>query len=266
MKAQSSGKIALEMMFKEYRWITILVLTVSSLLMILSPFIPVVAVLILYAYVFSKAHRRFMENFAKENNLTYASKADIGSVTGRLFSKGHSKHISNIVSGLYKEHPFRLFNYRYTVGSGKNSHTYKFTVYEIVFEKTKFPHILLHSKTMWSRYGSIDMWGSDKDIRVSLEEPFNEYFNLYVTQDYEIEALQIFTSSVLDFLKNEAHKFSIEFADNRVYIYDNLLIHTKSELDQMYSVARKIFDAVGGISDRLYDDFEVLYSVYKAEK
>ncbi len=253
-------------MWQEYRLLTIAVIVMSVPLTIVIPFFPILSFGALCAFLFFKAHKKFMQEFARANSLEYAESAGIESVSGRLFSKGHSKKISNVVSGQYKEHPLRLFNYRYTVGSGKNSHTYTFTACEICFEKTDFPHILLHSKTMWGRLGSVDMWGSDKDMQISLEDEFKKDFSLYVTQDYEIEALQIFTSEVLSFLQKEAKDFSIEFAGNRVYIYDNKVIYTSKELHNMYQVVQKIFDTVGGMANRLHDDFDSLHGVYRKGK
>jgi hypothetical protein len=48
-------------------------------------------------------------------------------LTQPLFHHGHSRRVSNVMYGHYQGVPMRCFDYRYTVGSGKNSHTYYFT-------------------------------------------------------------------------------------------------------------------------------------------
>jgi hypothetical protein len=44
-----------------------------------------------------------------------------------FFNQGHSQRAYNVMCGVYKSRPLRCFDYRYTIGSGKNSHTYTLT-------------------------------------------------------------------------------------------------------------------------------------------
>src|SRR5512135_1468017 len=41
-----------------------------------------------------------------------------------LYEHGHSKKLANLLSGQAGERDVKLFDYRYTTGSGKNSHTW----------------------------------------------------------------------------------------------------------------------------------------------
>jgi len=85
---------------------------------------------------------------------------------------------------------------------------------------------------------------------------------LYCTQDYETETLQIFTVDILDYLSKSGSNFSIEFSENKIYIYDDLIIRKQEELDQLYEVVKKILNSSQGLFDRLHDDFDSLHSVY----
>jgi hypothetical protein len=244
---------------------TIGIVITALLLFFLSPIFPALALIFYYAYVHSKVHAEFMKQFATNNGMEYLPQGYIDMVRGRLFSVGHSQTITHVLSGTYASHPTKLFNFKYSVGSGKHKQTYFFTVLEIAFEKTVFPHILLQSKTM-SKFGYTDAIGKVQDREIKLENHFSKNFNLYCTSGYEIEVLQIFTPDVLSFLQEKSSAFSIEFAENRMYIYDDTVIVKNSQLAEMLEVTKKIFDLIGPLCNRLEDDFRALHPYYKNQQ
>jgi hypothetical protein len=205
--------------------------------------------------------RAFMSQFAKDHNLTYAQTAPLESVSGRLFAVGHSKKLSHVMSGFFEKYPMRLFTYHYTIGSGKNSRTYPFTVMEIAFPRTNFPFILLRSTTM-PRFGARDSRGAVRDRRIPLEPVFEKHFQLLSSSGYEIEAMQIFTPSILHFLLAEGDHFSIEFAANKMYIYDDQGIGVDTKLEKLHDVATKIYATLSPLLNRLHDDFAALHPYY----
>ena len=155
----------------------------------------------------------------------------------------------------------RLFYYSYTVGSGKHQQTYSFTVFEVSFKKTLFPHILLQARTM-GRHASFDSWGDERDAAVSLEG-VRDKFILTASKGYEIEALEIFPPDVLAFLSEQGSNFSIEFAEHSMYVYDDTHNVRRRELNTMLTTARNMFDRTGPLLNRLHDDFGVLHKYYQ---
>lgn len=228
-------------------------------------FLPVFIMIVYWTWLNGKITKIFMQQFAERNNFEYKDEAPLSSVSGRLFERGHSKAVSNVISGAYEKHPMRLFHYRYTVGSGKHSRVYGFTVFELSFEKTEFPHILLQSVTM-GKYSTPDVYGNDKDMKFPLENAFGKYFNLYATNGYEVEVFQIFTPELLGFLSRNAKNFSIEFSGNKMYVYDDKSIGRRKELNQMLTVVRDVYDSTGPLLNRLHDDFDALHPYYKDNK
>ena len=113
------------------------------------------------------------------------------------------------------------------------------------------------------RHFSKDYFGLDKDVEIKLDSQFNKSFNLYCTQDYEIETLQIFTSDILLILKDDAPDFSIEFSDNRIYFYDNKVMSKRKELDVLYGIVKEVLTSSGESISRLHDDFTAMHSFYK---
>jgi hypothetical protein len=59
--------------------------------------------------------------------------------------------------------------------------------------------------------------------------------------------------------------YSIEFAHNRMYIYDDIHILEKENLIAMYKIAQHLLVTIGPLLDRLHDDFSALHP-YFAEK
>lgn len=261
-QVESVYRTVWHLMWHEYRKKTILLLVFTVPLFLLIPPLPFFVLAGMWIYLYLKVEKIFMQQFAEAHGLHYEARAPLDSVAGRLFSAGHSQKISNVFSGVLDGRPLRLFNYQYIIGSGKSSSTYEFTVFELTFAKTEFPHILLFAPTMFVRYGAVDRWGSDKDVRVPLEEGPARDFALYTSEGYQIEALQIFSPETMRFLRERAQNFSIEFSGRRVYLYDDKKILTKVERDTLYAVAQEVFTQLGPLLDRLYNDFAALHPYY----
>jgi hypothetical protein len=222
-------------------------------------------IIIPIAYVvmlFSAHHRILMQSFGNKHKLEFKSSIDHRQLSARIFKQGHSRSVTNSLTGDYKKHPINIFNYRYSDGHGKNQSNFSFTVAEIEIKKTIFPHIFLKSDKMWHHVGR-DFFGINKDARIKLEQPFEKKFNLYCTQDYEIETLQIFDKSLLQTIVDFGNKFSIEFADNKIYIFDNRFIYKEKKLENLLELVDIIIEKSSPLLHRLSDDFESLHEVYR---
>lgn len=262
------NQMAWKIVRDEHRYIGIVILSLAvflsfAFIKVFSPIVPslftIFVISLLYlAYVRHKAMTRFMRAFAETNGLEYIEKAPLSSVSGKLFDRGHSKSISHVVVAKFGNQKTRLFQYEYVVGRGKESKTYNFTVWEITFEKTEFPHILLRSRKM-PRYSFLDR----NEKKVSLERGYGKHFQLFVTRKYEIEALQIFTPEVLQMLCEKGANYSIEFAGKSLYIYDDTNVSNTECLREIYEVAREIFDRTGPLINRLHDDFADMHRYYR---
>jgi hypothetical protein len=223
---------------------------------------PILAIYLIYlSFLYHLAQIMLMQQFAIANGMHYEAIGIVSSLSGRLFEVGHSKSMRNVIIGNYLNRPMRLFNFRYVVGRGKNSRSYHFTVCEIAFVKTKFPHLLLQSKTM-RRYGYFDWVGNDQDATISLEEEFKNSYKLFTREDYEIEALQIFSLEVLRWLQKNGPQFSIEFAGNKMYVYDDRIVSKRHDLEEIYAVTKEMIDSIGPFLDRLHDDYAALDNSY----
>jgi hypothetical protein len=95
--------------------------------------------------IYRKIKTEFTKEFGESIGFTYEKNAAIETVTGKLFVTGHSQILCDVLCGVYQNIPMRIFTLRFTIGYGKNSHTYSYTVFEAIL-KNVVPDILLFSK------------------------------------------------------------------------------------------------------------------------
>ena len=62
---------------------------------------------------------QFYQQFAAANGFSYQEKGWLENTEGAIFKVGHSGKMNDIVEGQVANLPLTLFNYGYTVGSGK---------------------------------------------------------------------------------------------------------------------------------------------------
>jgi len=216
---------------------------------------------IYYSFLYRKAHRKFMMEFAAMNKFDYKEQLPPGSFKGSIFDFGHSQRVDHVVSGNYNNQNIRLFNYQTRTGHGRYQRTYNFTVFEIFFEKVEFPLIILQTKRRWS---DIFRFAFKKNIKeIKLEGEFKENFRLFCTEGYAIEVLQIFRPETLRLLKEKGLKFNIEMTADRLYIYESDLIAAKKQLHELYEIGQTIIVSLGPLLNRLSNDFKVLHKYYK---
>lgn len=250
---ECSSVVFKRLVWKEHRYKTIAVIFFSALFFFSGFFFFLIIPFAYFFYFLHKAREGFLKEFAQKNNLEYKSSIPVNELTGRLFKVGHSRVANNVIIGSYNNQKARLFYYKYTIGSGKHSKTYEFTVFELFFEEINFPYMLLQSRTM-RRFGS----RGSREIKVSLEQEFRDNYNLFIRDGYGIEAMQIFSEDFLRLLKKESSNFSIEIKKGRVYIYDDTLVIKKKDLKELYEVVEKIVINITPLLSRVKKDFQTL--------
>lgn len=204
-------------------------------------FLPIIIGIIGYSHVQIKIKREFTQQFGASIGFTYTPTASMATVSGKMFKVGNGQHIYDVLSGTENGRNSRMFSYRFTVGYGKNSHTYNFTVFETTFSNM-MPDIVLTSHSGILSSNPISFDGSE---HVELEGDFNKYFTLKVPKGYETEAYQILPPNVMADLIDRAKGLDFEFNGNKLYIYATKLIMDRTKLQAMFDLAEyleKLFD------------------------
>ncbi len=185
----------------------------------------VLAVIVVWAIIVSAAvngaqRRLKLERFCDRNQFSYVEDLKQIDQPGLIFNEGHSRLIT---AGLVSNHiGFReIANYRYTVGSGKNSQTYNYGFIRIKLPR-KLPNMVLDAKSnnTFGRFSNLpDTFSSGQ--RLKLEGSFDKYFNLYVPKGYETDALYIFTPDVMQAVVYLGAKYDMEVIGDDLYVYSS---------------------------------------------
>jgi len=185
-----------------------------------------------YLAVYNKIKRLFTEEFGASIGFAYEKIGDVDTVSGKLFSTGHDQAMSDVLSGTYNNKPMRIFSFRFTVGYGRDSTTYNYTVFEATLTGM-LPDILLYSK---GHANAISDFLSRNET-IELEGDFNRYFRLRVPRGYEQEAYQVFTPNVMADLIDRAKNISFECNAHKIYMYATKIIGTRSEMQTMFDLS-----------------------------
>lgn len=167
--------------------------------------------------VFVRAVRTIrLKRFAEANNFSFSLHRSTDQ-PGLIFTLGHSRHYTTVVSGKYKNLPFEMGNFFCTIGSGRSSKLIKFGVVAIELTRA-LPHVLLDAKANnWLGFSNLPAFSSSQLL--TLEGNFNKYFDLYVPKGYERDALYFITPELMVLLIDLGAQFDIEIIDNRLYMY-----------------------------------------------
>jgi hypothetical protein len=130
-----------------------------------------------------------------------------------LFNQGHSKSISNMIYGQMNGAKVALFDYRYTVGSGKNSHTYYQSVLYFESPRLQLPMFTISPENFMHRI--ISALGY-QDIDFGHRPEFSKRY-LLRGQD-ELAIRNAFTDHIISFY--EANQgLHTEGGGNQLFLY-----------------------------------------------
>ncbi len=189
-----------------------------NLLAVLTGIVVLIVVIIVYAVIsyYSKQRQKAFRQQAESLNLTFSEKADqaiMDAMSGfHLFSQGHSRRISNVLTGKFNDIPVTLMDYKYTTGSGKNSHTWSQTVAAFEYEKLSLPVFVLRPENLFDKIGSV--FGK-KDIDFEAAPIFSKKYLL--RGDDEPSIRMIFNEWALQYY--EQHPGLSTEGDGRKLIY-----------------------------------------------
>jgi hypothetical protein len=116
------------------------------------------AIVAIYVYNSKKEKERTlaMQQAAQQMGWAFAPVADLAMIphTGyfNLFNQGHSKSIKNMIYGQINGVKAAIFDYRYTVGHGKHSHTYMQSVLYFETPKLQLPMFTLSPENFMHKF------------------------------------------------------------------------------------------------------------------
>lgn len=174
----------------------------------------------------AEKQRQFWVEVSEECGYTYVWKPYFQNEPLR-FREGRNKATRHGLMGTLRNQAFRLFQYSYMLGHGKQEKYRFFAVIEVVFSGN-FPHCYLNNVRNLNLDGMKELFLH----QVRLPSAFDSAFKLYVPEGYEIEALEIFTPEILALLLDEKWQHDVELVGDKLYIFREKNIDTKIALQQ----------------------------------
>jgi hypothetical protein len=190
--------------------------------------------LALFLYFRSVVMKLFLRQLAEAIGFSYVGAAPLESVSGAFFSRGHGQRISGVLSGTYKQHSARIYEYQYTEGYGKSSHTYAFTIFEMKYGAT-LPHVLINASSLFAPMSM---------EKVELEGNFDEIFSVYVDAGKQMEIREILQPDVMQDLIASFKGFSVEIDGETVYVIREQAITDRGAFLSLVALVDKLFDEI----------------------
>ncbi len=210
-----------------------------------------------YGHAHTKTLQTFMIQFASVNKFDY-SEGHIVDMDGALFERGHTKQVSNMVAGVFNHRQMRFFNYQFSLGGGRSRRSYNYTVCEIALPGTA-PNILVESKNFFD----FNSFKKRHQKEMPLESGFQEHFEVYAPEDFDIETFEIFTPEIMTSLIDIAKGYDFEFIRNRLYIFRQGTISKRLDLHALLLLAKYLITTLMPRLIRLEDDIAAIHAVRK---
>ncbi len=173
---------------------------------------------------FDKKRREAFGLIAARIGFSYTSESrpeiitTLGSL--KIFNIGHARKAYNVLSGTWKNISCLVFDYRYTTGHGKHSHTHTQSVVCVKLSNLLLPEFYLGPENFFHRIGEILGF---KDIDFSNNPSFSEKYILKGENEDVIRSF--FNDSRLLFFAKRQGGFVLEAdADKLIYYVPNRAI------------------------------------------
>jgi hypothetical protein len=158
-----------------------------------------------------------LTRFAQANGMQFRTRSPGPNYPGMIFTIGDARsaydHI-NSTTGRY----FDFGSYQYSTGSGKSRTTHNWGFLALKLDR-ELPNMVLDSKENNTIFGTDLPISLKRDQILSLEGDFDQHFTLYCPQEYEQDALYVFTPDLMALLIDDAGTYDVEIVDDWMFLY-----------------------------------------------
>ena len=156
-----------------------------------------------------------LSRFAADNGMLFSASSPNPQYPGMIFQYGSSRQTVNHLRSA-SDRFLDIGNFQFTTSDGKNTTTHHRGFMALHLDR-RLPHMVLDAKAN----GSLGFATFDRSQVLSLEGDFNNFFTLYCPQQYERDALYVFTPDLMALLVDNAAPFDVEIVDNWMFVYSN---------------------------------------------
>lgn len=186
---------------------------------------------------YEKARRAGLREFALRAGFSYEKDFTPGpEFQGlKLFNRGHSRKASNLAAGVRGGVSYKIFDYRFTVGGGKNSHTYRQTVAFALIERANLPHFVLAPENFFHKIG--EKFGF-QDIDFGRFPGFSDHYLL--RGEDEAAVRELFQPRLLEYFQGKKLKTTIEGVGKSLILFKSGKRIKPGELDIFFNRFREM--------------------------
>jgi hypothetical protein len=151
---------------------------------------------------------------------------------------GHDERTTNSYVLRIGDEQCIVFDYSYVTGSGKSEQTHNLSIGWFRNAKT-YPHLFLDGKQNGASYAYA------RSQQLSLEGDFDKYFNLYIPDGQQVDALSILAPDVMQTLVDGGRPYDIEVTGNDVFVIARNTSYTPEKLPallQFMETLKREFD------------------------
>jgi hypothetical protein len=160
---------------------------------------------------------RRLTQFAQANGLQFSTRSPNPSYPGMIFALGDDRSEYNHLSSTTGRF-FDLGSYQYSTGSGRSRATHNWGFLALKLDR-QLPNMVLDSKENNTLFGSDLPIRFSRDQVLSLEGDFDNHFTLYCPEEYQTDALYVFTPDLMALLIDDAGSYDVEIVDDWMFIY-----------------------------------------------
>ena len=158
----------------------------------------------------------------------------------KLFNRGRSRRMTNLVEGDSGDVKISIFDYRYTTGSGKNSTTHNQTIIALQSQQLRCPEFTMRPEGFFDKIGSAIGF---KDINFDTHPEFSKLFVLKGPDEAAIR--DFFAPTVLEFFERQP-KISLEASNDTMFFYRN---RTRRKPEELKDLLAQAYEAFGELTD-----------------
>ncbi|MEK7510682.1 MAG: hypothetical protein AAB582_00385 [Patescibacteria group bacterium] len=221
--------------------------------------LPIAPFLIAYGLARRVVQKQFYKEIAASYGFAYSESAAMNTVTGQIFSFGHSRRLADVFSGTYEGRPTRFFTFHYTTGSHKHRTYHQMLVWEV---ECAVPMLdLLVRPKRWS--GARD-WSPHGTRILRLEGPFNDQFDVYTSHEMEVEALTVLDPAFMASYMDSFGSYGFECVGTKIYIFSlHSLPQSRTAFEETFKLIDILYDHLVPTLKNVSDDVVALREAYK---
>ena len=157
----------------------------------------------------------------------------------KLFQKGGRKTISNILTktSSLMEEKVNVFDYRYTISTGKSSHTFYQTVFFIQSKQLAMPQMLLKPENFFHKIGT---WLGMQDIDFEEHPEFSDSYLLQGEDEARIRRTMS-NEAVMRFFTVEKN-WCLESIGFYLVLYQEKKLISPSHIKTLHSKGMKLYE------------------------